>query len=95
MNIKRVLIGGHPNPMRKKIPDAIEERKTIQLNIFDVLLIFPDRSPDARAWIDEVLPSFWIGDKKEILEKFWNMDKNCWMEYDYGRKTLTLCSIEK
>jgi hypothetical protein len=95
MNIKRVLLGGHPNPIRKKIPDAIEERKTIKLNIFDVLLIFPDRTPDARAWIEEVVPTLMIGRKEEILDLFWSMDKSSWWEFDYGRKTLHLCSIEK
>lgn len=95
MNIKRVLIGSHPSPMRKPIPDAIRKRKTITLNVLDVLHIFPDKSPDAKEWINEVVPTLMIGRKEEIINQFWSMDKNSWWEFDYGKKTLHLCSLEK
>ena len=95
MKIKRVLIGGHPSPIRKHIPDAIEKRKTIHKNVFDVLTIFPDRTPDALAWIEEVVPTLMIGRREDILHKFWSMDQSSWWEFDYGRKTLSLCSLEK
>ena len=95
MNIKRTLIGGHPSPMRKAIPSAIATRKTINMNVFGVLTIFPDRTPDAIEWIEEVIPTLMIGRRDDIIKKFWAMDKSSWWEYDYGRKTLTLCSLEK
>ena len=95
MKVKKVLIGGHPSPKRKPIPDAIERRKTITLNVLGELKIFPDHSPDAVAWIEEVVPTLMIGRREEILHKFWTMDQSSWWEFDYGKKTLSLCSLEK
>lgn len=95
MKVKKVLIGASPSPMRKPIPDAIERRKTIHLNALGELRICQDRNPDAIAWIEEVLPTLMIGKKEEILKKFWQMDSYSWYEYDYGAKTLSLCSLEK
>ena len=95
MKVKRTLIGSHPKPMKKPIPDAIVKRKTITLNVLGVLTIFPDKSPDARAYIEEVLPTLMIGEKDLILQSFWNLATNAWLEFDYGKKTLYLCSLEK
>jgi hypothetical protein len=95
MKVKKVLIGASPSPMRKSIPDSIARRKTISLNVLDVLTIFPDRLPDAVPWIEQVVPTLMIGRPEEILHRFWSMDKNSWWEFDYGKKTLYLCSLEK
>lgn len=95
MKVKKVLIGANPSALRKPIPDKIAERKTVSINIMGEMKIFPDRSPDAIAWIEEIVPTLMIGRREEILKQFWSMPTNSWWEFDYGRNTLSLCSLEK
>ena len=33
--------------------------------------------------------------KDKLLEAFWKMPDNAWMEFDYGRKVLSICFLEK
>ena len=95
MKITKVVIGGHPAPLRRPIPDSIAYRKTVTLNVLGQMNIFQDRNPDAIQWIEEILPSLMIGRPEDILHRFWSMDSHSWWCFDYGTKTLSLCSLEK
>lgn len=94
MKVNKVLIGSHPTPLIKPIPDAIVRRKTISMNALGELKIFCDRSPDAIEWIEAVVPTLMIGRKEDILKKFWSMNTYSWWEFNTGTKRLYLCSLE-
>lgn len=97
MEVKKTLIGNHPNPFMKDIPDICVRDRTITLNKLKELRIFPDRRPSARAWINDVIPRIYFGNNPDkLINFFWNeMPSNGWLEFDFGTKTLYLCTLEK
>jgi hypothetical protein len=95
MELRREVIGANPGFVLKDIPRVSGKDKTIFINDLGVISIFRDRRPEATKWITEVLPTMWIGRAEEILAVFWNSPENTWFEFDTGRKTLSICSLEK
>lgn len=96
MEVKRVILGSHPSPNYKSIPDICERSRTIYKSQLDVLFMFKDKRLSAQAWINEMLPTFCLGIPAEKLrELFWSMPEGSWYEFDYGRKTLSFCSLIK
>ena len=99
MELKRYLLGSNPSAQITPLPDICVRERTITLNKMKVLHIFRDRRKVAMDWIDENLPRLVVMDSHQIekLKKwFWlEMPDNEWLEFDFGKKTLCLCVLEK
>lgn len=99
MEVKRSILGGHPSAQITHIPDMCIQSRTIVVNKMKVLTIFKDRRPTAVKWIDENIPRLLLMDDVKVrrfLAWFWNeMPDNGWLEFDFGKKTLSLCILEK
>ena len=95
METHRWVLGGNPSFVMKKIPEQCVKEKTITLNALGILTMFRDRTPMAVEWIEEMFPTMWIGPREQLISVFWNTPENTWFEFDTGRKTLFLCSLEK
>jgi hypothetical protein len=96
MEVRRTLIGNHPTPLIEPIPDSCVRDRTITLNKLKILQIFPDRRPTAQAWINDNIPRIFFGDSEKLVKWFWTeMPSNGWLEFDFGKKTLHLCTLEK
>jgi hypothetical protein len=97
MEVKRTVIGSNPHARISPIPDQSQRERTITLNKLQILQIFPDRRPTAMAWINENLPRLIITDlPQKFIHWFWNeLPANGWLEYDFGKKTLSVCVLEK
>jgi hypothetical protein len=99
MEVKKVILGANPTALIDPIPDSCVRDRTITLNKLKELRIFPDRRPTARKWISENIPRLLIMDdvKKEkfVIWFFEEMPSNGWLEFDFGKKTLHLCTLEK
>lgn len=96
MNVKRGFLGTNPNAPRLPIPQACVDAQTIVLNKLDCLCLFKDTRQVARDYIETILPQLALqipADK--LVEAFWKMPPNAWMEFDYGRKVLSICFLEK
>lgn len=99
MEFQRVALGANPSAQISHIPELCVKDRTITLNKLKILQIFRDRRPTAQRWIDENLPRLMIMDAVK-MEKFrmwfWDeMPDNAWLEFDFGKKTLSLCVLEK
>lgn len=97
MEVKKTLIGNHPNPLIHPIPDMCVRDRTITLNKLKVLQIFPDKRPTAQAWINDTIPRIYFGNNPDkLINFFWcEMPSNGWLEFDFGSKILYLCTLEK
>ena len=96
MKVKRGFLGTSPNAPRVPIPKACLDSRTIYVNDLDTLLLFQDTRDVARQYIEAVLPLLALQiPKDKLLEGFWSMPDNAWMEFDYGRKVLNICFLEK
>lgn len=95
MDVKRVILGAHPNPVRRPIPAICEKARTVYLSQMQVLFLFKDRRPEAIAYLEALLPQLILGDGKALVKLFWEMPDSSWLEFDYGKRTLSLCSLEK
>lgn len=97
MEVKRTLINANPNARISPIPDQCQRERTITLNKIYILQIFKDKRPSGVAWINENLPRLILSDTpQKFIDWFWNeLPTNGWLEFDFGRKTLTLCVLEK
>lgn len=95
MEIRKSKIGGNPDYKWKPIPSICEREKTITKNALGIVNIFRDRRPEAVAWIEEILPTMYIGRKEEILAVFWLTPDPVWFEFDTGSKVLSICWLEK
>lgn len=99
MEVRRIVLGANPSARITHLPDQCVSDRTITLNKLGVLQIFRDKRLTARTWIKDNLPRLAImePDKMEKLHDwFWNeMPDNGWLEFDFGRKTLVLCLLEK
>lgn len=97
MEVQRTLIGSHPGARISPIPDMCMRERTITLNKLHILQIFKDKRPTASTWINQNLPCLLITDQpQKFVEWFWTqMPDNAWLEFDFGRKVLTLCVLKK
>ena len=95
MELRREIIGANPGFVMKPIPALCERERTIYKNELGIISIFRDKRPEATKWITEALPTMWIGRPEQILAVFWNSPENSWFEFDTGRKTLSICALEK
>ena len=99
MEVKRYLLGGNPSAQITHLPDSCVRERTITLNKMKVLHIFRDRRAEAIAWIEDNLPRLAIMDKHQMdkfKKWFWlEMPDNGFLEFDFGKKTLCLCVLEK
>jgi len=98
MELKRTCIGANPSARITPIPDVCVRDRTITLNKMKVLHIFRDRRKVALEWIEDNLPRLILMDTHQIdkLKKwFWlEMPENGFLEFDFGKKTLSLCLLE-
>lgn len=96
MRVKRGFLGTNPNAPRIPIPRACVDSRTIYINELDCLCLFKDTRQVARDYLEMVLPQLAIQlPKDKLIEAFWKMPDNAWMEFDYGRKVLSICFLEK
>ena len=95
MDIRREVIGANPSYKMRPIPRICDRDRTIFLNALGIISIFRDRRVEAVEWIEASLPTMWIGRPEQILSVFWNSPENTWFEFDTGRNTLSICSLEK
>lgn len=96
MRVKRGFLGTNPNAPRLPIPRACLLSQTIYINELDCLCLFKDTREYAKTYIEEILPQLAIQiPKDKLIEGFWKMPENAWMEFDYGRKVLYICFLEK
>lgn len=95
MEVQKVVLGAHPSPLRKKIPDAAERARTIYLSNQQILFLFRDTRPGIPEWVFEHLPTFCLGVPEERLQRLYmELKQGEWLEFDYGRRTLSLCSLK-
>ena len=97
METKRVVLGSNPGlNSLPDIPIACQRDRTVVLTPLKVLVMWPDRRPEAIRWLEEVIPHMILGVMpKVILKAFWEMPPGSWWEFDFHRKTLSFCWIEK
>lgn len=96
MEVKRGFLGTNPNAPRLPIPQPCIDSKSIYLSATDVLYLFKDTRLVSKMYIEEILPQLAIQlPKDKLLEAFWKMPDNGWMEFDYTRKVLSYCFLEK
>ena len=96
MRVKRGFLATSPNAPRIPIPRACLDSRTIYINELDVLCLFKDTREVARAYIETILPLLALQIPKDsLIATFWKMPDNAWMEFDYGRKVLSICFLEK
>lgn len=99
MEVERKILGGNPAALIHPIPDMCAQTRTITLNKLKVLHIFRDRRTTAMDYINDTLPRLIIMDKPQIekLKRwFWlEMPDNGYLEFDFGKKTLSFCLLKK
>lgn len=97
MEVQQILIGSNPDAKISYIPDMCTKERTITLNKMKQLHIFKDKRPTAQAWINENLPRLLITDTPDkFVNWFWHeMPDNGFLEFDFGKKTLHLCILQK
>lgn len=96
MNVRRGFLGTSPNGPRIPIPRVCLDSRTIYVNELDCLCMFKDTREVAKNYLEMILPLLAIQiPKDKLLEGFWKMPENAWMEFDYGRKVLSICFLEK
>ena len=96
MKIKRGFLATSPNAPRIPIPRACVDSRTLYINELDTLCLFKDKRQVAQDYINQILPLLALQiPKDKLLEGFWSMPENAWMEFDYGRKVLSICFLEK
>ena len=94
--LRRSVLGGNPNALRIPIPQTCVDSKTIYVSELDVLYLFKDTRQVARDYVEMLLPHLALQvPKDKLLEAFWKMPPNGWFEFDYSRKMLCYCSLEK
>lgn len=96
MEVKKGFLGTNPNAPRLPIPQACIDSKSIYLSGLDVLYLFKDTRVIAKMYVEEILPQLAIQcPKDKLLEAFYKMPDNGWMEFDYKTKVLSYCFVEK
>ena len=99
MEVQRKILGGNPAAQIHPIPDMCVQTRTITLSKLKILHIFRDRRPTAMAWINDTLPRLMIMDKPamdKFIHWFWvEMPDNGYLEFDFGKKTLSFCLLQK
>ena len=96
MQVKKGFLGTNPNAARIPIPQACIDSKSIYLSATDVLYLFKDTRMIARMYIEDILPQLCLqAPKDKLIEAFWKMPDNGYMEFDYTTKVLSYCSFEK
>ena len=73
------------------------DAKTIMFDTFNNnLFLFKDTRPEAKAYVDEVLPTLIHGPlTSEDIMKAYNTLEGMWFEFDFTTNTLYLCSTKK
>jgi hypothetical protein len=95
MEVQRTVLGSHPSPLRKTIPTLAERARTIYLSNQEILFLFRDSRPGIPEWVFEHLPTFCLGVSEERLQRLYmELKQDEWLEFDYGRRTLSLCSLK-
>jgi hypothetical protein len=95
MEVTRTVLGGHPSPLKKSIPVLAERARTIYLSTQGILFLFRDSRPGIPEWVFEHLPTFCLGISEERLQRLYmDLKQGEWLEFDYGRRTLSLCSLK-
>lgn len=96
MNVKKGFLGTNPHAPRLPIPQICVEKKSVYLSQLDVLFLFKDTRPEAKQYIEMLLPQLAIQlPKDKLLEAFWKKPDSDWFEFDYTTKVLSYCSLEK
>jgi hypothetical protein len=96
MNLRRKVLGTNPHAPRIPIPQTCVDSKTIYLSELDVLFLFKDTRQVARNYVEMLLPHLALQVPKDtLIEAFWKMPDNGWFEFEYTRKMLCYCSLEK
>lgn len=96
MNVKRGLVGGNPSAPRLPIPQICQDSKTLYISELDVLFLFKDTRAEAARYVETLLPHLAPQVPSDLLiSAYWKMPPNGWLEFDYVRKRLCYCSLEK
>jgi hypothetical protein len=96
MNVRRGFVGTNPHAPRIRIPQVCVDSKTIYLSELDVLYLFKDTRQVASDYVEMLLPHLALQvPKDDLIKAYWTMPPNGWLEFDYSRKMLLYCSLEK
>ena len=94
--LRRGILGGNPNAPHIPIPQTCIDSKTIYLSDLAVLYLFKDTREAAARYVEMLLPHLAPQiPKDDLIKAYWTMPPNGWLEFDYARKVLRYCSLEK
>jgi hypothetical protein len=98
MNLDRRFVARAYEPLKKDPPKVCSDGKTITLDTFKThLFLFPDKRPEAIAYVKEVLPTLLPlpVTPEQGLKWYQNLEANQFLEFDFTTNQLFLCALKK